>query len=144
MHGAASDHPVSTELIADVAAIEPGKTFRLGVLFTMQPEWHIYWRYAGNVGFAPTINWQLPEGFEIGPIQWPNPVRIDDEAAGLVSYAYEDEVLLFAEVMPPATLEATGLHQPSLLPAFMLLLGRGARSKARGRICQPLIPFSWR
>lgn len=101
----ASEHPVSTELIADVAAIEPGAPFRLGVLFRMQPEWHIYWRYAGNVGFAPTINWNLPEGFEIGPIQWPNPVRIDDAEAGLVSYAYEHEVLLFATVTPPAALD---------------------------------------
>jgi thiol:disulfide interchange protein len=71
----------------------------------MQPQWHIYWRYAGNVGFAPTIKWTLPEGFTIGEIQWPNPIRIDDTAAGLVSYAYDDEVLLFAEITPPKNLE---------------------------------------
>src|SRR5690606_31554167 len=38
---------VSTRLIADTTAIQPGVPFRLGVHFSPEPEWHIYWRYAG-------------------------------------------------------------------------------------------------
>lgn len=98
------EDPVATELLADVSAIEPGVPFRAGIRFKLQPEWHIYWRYAGNVGLPPSIKWNLPEGFKVGDLQWPNPVRIDDTEAKLVSYAYEDEVLLFVTVTPPANL----------------------------------------
>jgi thiol:disulfide interchange protein DsbD len=101
--GKADNTPrVEARLIADVAAIEPGKPFRLGVLFKMQPGWHIYWRNSGDTGDPTKIKWGLPDGFSAGELQWPAPERV--EAFGLVNYGYHGEVLLFAEVMPPAVL----------------------------------------
>jgi thiol:disulfide interchange protein DsbD len=93
---------VRAELLADTAAIEPGKPFRLGVKFTIDPEWHIYWKNAGDAGEPTAIKWDLPAGFEAVGLQWPAPQRMAD--AWLVSYGYHDEVLLFAEVTPPAQL----------------------------------------
>ena len=94
--------PARAELIADVKAIEAGKPFRLGVRYTMQPGWHIYWINPGDTGLRTKIDWQLPEGFTAGPLHWPVPHHF--VLGGLTSYAYEDEVILFAEITPPAEL----------------------------------------
>lgn len=96
---------VATRLVADTTAIQPGVPFRLGVLFTPEPDWHIYWRYPGEVGLPTRVEWVLPEGFTAGDLQWPNPEPIDDPATGLKSYGWGGEVLLFATITPPAELE---------------------------------------
>ena len=91
---------VKPELIADVQKIEPGQKFRLGVWYRIQPNWHIYWKYAGDAGIPTQIDWQLPDGFHAGPLQWPLPTR-DQEPGGLEVFDYSNEVLLFAEVQAP-------------------------------------------
>ena len=101
---AAEDAPhARAALIADTTAIQPGVPFRLGVRFEMDPGWHIYWSVNGDTGYPTEIVWELPEGFEVGPLQWPAPERA--EFAGMINYGYHDEVLLFATVTPPADLD---------------------------------------
>lgn len=95
---------VITRLVADVQVIEAGKPFRLGVIFEPIEHWHIYWRYPGEVGLPTLIEWTLPEGFEIGDLQLPNPTRFYDPESDLTSYGWESEVLLFAWVTPPEDL----------------------------------------
>ena len=97
---------VQAELIADVQAIEPGKPFRLGLLFKLPPHAHIYWRFPGSSGLPTSIEWTLPEGFTVDNLQWPNPVRFDIEEIDDVTYVYENEVLLFAQVTPPIALDS--------------------------------------
>ena len=89
-------------LIADTTAIEGGKKFRAGILFKMQPGWHLYWKYAGDSGLAPQIEWTLPQGYSIGELQWPTP-KVANEDGDLQVYVYADELLLFATVTPPAS-----------------------------------------
>ncbi len=90
-------------LVADTTTIVPGKPFTVGVLMKMDPGWHTYWRFPGDSGGAPKIEWQLPEGFKAGEIQWPLPKTHKDEA-DLVTYIYEDEVMLPVQITPPANL----------------------------------------
>jgi len=80
------------ELIADTDRIQPGTEFHAGVLFRMDPEWHVYWKNPGDSGMAPIFKWTLPEGISAGAIQWPIPKKID--LPPLSSYGYEGEVLL--------------------------------------------------
>lgn len=101
--GAGSSQHVHAELIANVTAIEPGKPLRLGVRFVIDPGWHIYWKNSGDVGYATSVEWNLPEGFTAGPLQWPAPERM--EADSLISYGYEGSVILSSEIEPPETLE---------------------------------------
>ena len=54
---------VKAQLVADTQHIEPGQKFRLGVLYTIAPKWHIYWKYPGDAGIPTQIDWQLPPGF---------------------------------------------------------------------------------
>jgi thiol:disulfide interchange protein len=94
---------VKATLIADVSSIQPGQRFRLGVLYRIEPGWHIYWKYSGDSGIPTKIEWQLPQGFTIQDLQWPLPLR-EKEPGDLEVFAYSSEVLLFADVVAPAGL----------------------------------------
>jgi thiol:disulfide interchange protein len=94
---------VKAQLVADTQHIEPGQKFHLGVLYTIVPKWHIYWKYAGDAGIPTQIDWQLPPGFQAGPLQWPLPSR-EQEPGGLEVFDYNSEVLLFTEVQAPQQL----------------------------------------
>ena len=97
--------PVRAELVADVSAVQPGHPFRLGVRFRIDPGWHIYGRKAGDAGEPPKIQWELPDGFRAGEIEWPEPRRF--ELQKLVSYGYVNDVVLYAPVSSPASLAAS-------------------------------------
>jgi len=94
------------ELLADVRGVLPGQPFALGVRFKLDRGWHIYWQNPGDSGQAPRIDWQLPEGFAAGAIEWPYPRQVSKPP--VVTYGYEDEVLLPVAVMTPASIAGPG------------------------------------
>jgi thiol:disulfide interchange protein/DsbC/DsbD-like thiol-disulfide interchange protein len=94
---------VKPTLVADVSSIQPNQKFRIGILYRIEPGWHIYWKYSGDSGIPTKIAWQLPPGFKVGDLQWPLPSR-EKEPGDLEVFDYNSEVLLFAEVVAPATL----------------------------------------
>ncbi|MBV8967976.1 MAG: hypothetical protein JO331_02810, partial [Verrucomicrobia bacterium] len=96
---------VKARLVVDRNPVKPGEKFRLGVVYEMEPGWHIYWKYAGDAGIPPQIDWQLPPGFKAGPLNWPLPVR-DKEAGDLEVFTYPGQTLLWAEVEAPKDLAA--------------------------------------
>lgn len=95
---------VNATLIADTTAIESGKSYRLGVLFTMDDDWHIYWHTPGETGLPTEIEWALPEGFSAGPLHWPTPEEFND--SGIKAKGYGHEVLLFTTITPPENIPA--------------------------------------
>jgi thiol:disulfide interchange protein/DsbC/DsbD-like thiol-disulfide interchange protein len=97
-----SDH-VTVQLISDVQAFAPGLPFWVGIYFDIEDEWHIYWRNPGDTGLGPELKWDLPPGFSVEQIMWPYPKKII--VSDLVSFAYEKEVLLMAQVIPPSDLK---------------------------------------
>ena len=96
---------VKATLVADVGSIQPGQKFRIGVLYHIEPGWHIYWKYPGDSGLPTKIEWQLPEGFKVEELQWPLPLR-EKEPGDLEVFDYTSEVLLFANVEAPPNLPA--------------------------------------
>ncbi len=94
---------VSIELIAEQAAVVPGETFNVALDFKLEPHWHIYWKNPGASGLPVEIEWELPEGFVAGEIQWPAPEQI--EMAGLVNYGFEDAVTLIVPIQAAADLK---------------------------------------
>jgi DsbC/DsbD-like thiol-disulfide interchange protein len=99
--------PARARLITDVTAFAAGSTFRLGVLFTIDEHWHLYWHSARDGGLNTTVEWLLPEGWRAGPISWPAPSRFVDPGS-LVAYGYEKEVLLVSEITIPEDFSQDG------------------------------------
>lgn len=95
---------VSTELISDSAAISPGATIRVGVLFKIPPHSHIYWSNPGESGLPTEIQWTHPPGFTVENSLWPMPVALVDSVLKETTFAYEREVLISGILRAPATL----------------------------------------
>jgi len=84
---------VRAELVAHAPdGVTPGQPLWLGLRITHQPEWHTYWKNAGDSGLPTQLQWQLPAGLEAGEIDWPLPEAI--RVGPLVNYGYEGELLL--------------------------------------------------
>lgn len=100
--GPVDTQEVEAELVADVAAISPGQEFQVALRLKMDPHWHVYWINPGDIGFRPEVQWDLPEGFEVGEFEFPIPERIPTPP--LMSYGYEGELFLVAKAKAPETL----------------------------------------
>lgn len=98
---AAEPDPVRVSLVSDSGRPGPDGTVRLGVLFSIDPGWHVYWKYPGEIGLPTRVELELPEGASAGELQWPVPEEFGapGQPAG---YGYARETLLWAEVKAPA------------------------------------------
>ncbi len=70
---------------------------QLGVHFTLEQGWHIYWVNPADPGHPPSSKWTLPAGATAGEIQWPRPERLQS-SPDIADYGYKDEVLLMVPV----------------------------------------------
>lgn len=102
------DELVTARLVFEEAAATPGAMVHLGIVFEIEPGWHIYWRNSGDTGYAPSIQLELPEGVTAGELQWPAPKRY--EHTGLVDYIYEDVVTLIAPLQIDNAYKAESLE----------------------------------
>ena len=101
---------VRAELVAHAPdGVGAGKTVWVGLQLAHQPEWHTYWKNAGDSGLPTQLAWTLPRGVAAGEVAWPVPRKIP--IGNLVNYGYEDTVLL------PVPLTITPEFKPSLLSA---------------------------
>ncbi|HEY4997869.1 MAG TPA: protein-disulfide reductase DsbD domain-containing protein, partial [Usitatibacter sp.] len=92
---------VEADLVADQAGVQAGKPVLVGLRLRMAPQWHTYWRNPGDSGLPTKVQWILPEGWKAGELQWPFPQPLP--VGPLMNYGYEDEVVLLAQLVPPAS-----------------------------------------
>jgi thiol:disulfide interchange protein DsbD len=113
-----------------------------GVLFELDPGWHLYWRNPGDSGLAPVLRFAFDGGApQQLDLQWPAPsVFIEDE--DLVTFGYEGRVLLAGPVPgEPAHVAVTAdvlVCADQCLPASLELARRfrvdaGSGEAARAR-----------
>jgi thiol:disulfide interchange protein/DsbC/DsbD-like thiol-disulfide interchange protein len=93
---------VSVTLLSEVASVEPGSSFWVGLRQRITPGWHTYWTNPGDSGEPPTVDWALPTGWQAGPLVFPQPERVP--VPPLMSYGYTDEVVLLTRLTAPAGL----------------------------------------
>lgn len=93
-------------LISEVKSIQPGTPFTVAVWFRLEPGWHNYWRNPGDSGIPTSVTWQLPEGFQAGPLRWPIPQRI--EAVTLTDFGYSGDPALLVDITPPPQMRPDG------------------------------------
>jgi thiol:disulfide interchange protein DsbD len=107
--GAADARPVrkgavEVELVPAVTSVQPGQPFTVALRVSHDPHWHTYWINAGT-GYATTIKWTLPPGWQAGNIQWPVPHVLADASGKVTGNGYDGEVFLLVTITPPATLQ---------------------------------------
>ncbi len=95
--GAASAVVQTAQVRAELVAfapdgVGPDKTVWVGLQLAHQPEWHTYWKNAGDSGLPTQLNWTLPAGVTAGDIAWPTPQKI--RIGSLANFGYEGTVLL--------------------------------------------------
>jgi len=97
-----TENLVRAELVSDVAAMAPGRPFRLAVRLEIKDGWHVNWLNPGDAGLAPGVEWRLPKSFKTAVLCWPYPSRFP--TGPMVIYGYAKELFLVTDVTPPADL----------------------------------------
>jgi len=97
---APADGPSTARLVSGAKTAAPGGSFAIGLHLTLAEGWHTYWINPGDAGMAPMLDWTLPPGVSVGEPEWPAPGIFPDPP--LVSYGYENEVVLPLRVNVPA------------------------------------------
>ena len=113
---------VRAELVAHAPdGVTPGAPVWVGLQIAHQPEWHTYWKNAGDSGLPTELSWTMPPGVAAGDIAWPVPKKIP--VGNLANYGYEDTVLL------PVPLEVASTFKPPLA-----LTGAGGPAELQVRL----------
>ena len=93
----------SASIVSEVKEVAPGEPFRVALKITHAPHWHTYYLNPGQVGFPPSIEWELPEGFSASDLQFPVPILGTFEGAPF--YGYEGETWFLQTITPPPGLK---------------------------------------
>lgn len=117
-------------LLAQDAA-KPGDIVIAGLWMTMNPRWHTYWRYGGDVGIPTKIVWELPAGVTAGEIQWPVPHKYFTNT--LTSYEYAQEVMLLIPLKIAANATA-GSHELTANASWLECETGGSCVPAKGTV----------
>ncbi|MBX2852022.1 MAG: thioredoxin family protein [Phycisphaeraceae bacterium] len=91
---------VTPAIIAKAGSIQPGEPFTAAVRFDIRDKWHLYWTNPEGDGFAPEVNWNLPEGYTVSKARWPAPHTF--EFLGGIQFGYENELTLLFDITAPA------------------------------------------
>ena len=99
---------LTVELVSLGPAIAPGGTQIVGLMLSIEENWHVYWINAGDSGEPPHIAWTLPAGITAGPMQFPIPERLP--LGPLMDFGYEDHVAFPVAIAAASTLKPGPVH----------------------------------
>ncbi|NNC47484.1 MAG: thiol:disulfide interchange protein [Sphingomonas sp.] len=118
----------STNIVPRLEAEGPvptgGGSVELAIVFETSPGWHGYWLNPGEAGLPLNIEWDLPEGAQIGQLRFPTPTKL--EAFGLVNYVYKDDHAIL-----------TTLTLPAIDSGTVPIRGHGTWLACTDKICVP-------
>jgi DsbC/DsbD-like thiol-disulfide interchange protein len=81
---------------------------RAGIEIRLDPGWKTYWRYPGDSGVPPTLDFAGSQNVKSVTVLWPSPERFADGAGG-------HSIGYFGDVVLPLRIAADDLTRPSLL-----------------------------
>jgi len=95
-----TEQHAAARLIAGAAVQSAGATWlRGGVEIRLDPGWKTYWRYPGDSGVPPTLNFAGSENVKSVTAMWPAPKRFSDGAGGH-SIGYVGDIVLPLRIAP--------------------------------------------
>jgi DsbC/DsbD-like thiol-disulfide interchange protein len=100
----------ATRLIAGASAKSTdAKWARAGIEIRLDPGWKTYWRYPGDSGVPPTLDFTGSENVKSVTALWPAPARFADGAGGN-SIGYTGSIVLPLQIIPDDTSKPSSLH----------------------------------
>jgi DsbC/DsbD-like thiol-disulfide interchange protein len=85
------------------------KLERAGIEIRLDPGWKTYWRYPGDSGVPPTLDFAGSENVKSVSALWPAPEVFDDGAGGH-SIGYHGDVVLPLQIIPNDATKPSSLH----------------------------------
>ena len=98
---ASAQDQVKAALVSMQTGVVPGSSHTVALRLEHIPHWHTYWINPGT-GYPTTIDWDLPEGWTAGEIQWPAPIIIRDSHGTITGNGYEYVAYLPVQIQVPA------------------------------------------
>ena len=89
----------TTTILAEKAGFAPGETLWFAVRQEIRDGWHVFWINPGDAGLPLAMEWDLPDGFEVGDILHPVPEKIP--VGPLASFAHLGEPVFLVPVKAP-------------------------------------------
>ncbi len=143
----------AVRLVAGSAA-DKSAPLRAGIEIRLKAGWHTYWRYPGDAGVPPRIDFTGSKNVKSVAVAWPAPQRIEEDG-GLAVIGYAGSVTLPLTIVPekrgdPVILRLAldyAVCEKLCVPAearLELVLGTarstqdGALATAQGRVPKPV------
>ena len=86
--------PVRPEIVIEKAVVSPGQSVKVGIKFTIDKPWHIYYKEPGDAGLPTRIRWNSVAGISFGELEWPDYVDFM-QPGNIHGKGYEGEVTLW-------------------------------------------------
>ena len=102
-HSALAQQGLKIQLVSEQSAIVPGQPFTVGLWLQHDHGWHTYWRFPGIVGVPTQMKWQLPRGWKVGELIYPEPERT--LMFKIKAQGFDRDVMLRTEITPPANVK---------------------------------------
>ena len=93
------------QLISERNVVQAGETFFAAFDLKINPNWHVYWRNAGDSGLPPEIFWQEGVAPEVGAFIWAAPHEQEVLENQIMNYGYSDRLVLPFPVTVPEDAE---------------------------------------
>lgn len=127
---------VKMRALASTTRIAPGASLVVAAQLDIAPGWHIYWENPGESGLSTDLEIEAPEGFEVGPVRYPGPVRFESPGP-VTSYGYAGQVLLSAAVQVPDAL-AEASYEVALEASWLACRTACVRGRAKADLALPV------
>lgn len=87
------------ELLLGNLQSRPGELIPVALKIQPPKDWHTYWRNPGDAGEATKIEWELPAGWEAGPLEWPVPEK--HVVSDITTYILHGDATLLTSIRVP-------------------------------------------
>lgn len=102
---AAENGRARVDWISESPTCEAGKSLRTAIRMAIDPGWHTYWINPGDAGMKTSIEWKLPSGWVVGPLEYPVPERYS--TGELAAFGYKGTVLFPVTLTAPPDFAGT-------------------------------------
>lgn len=89
---------VEVSIITSTDKINVNQAIDVIVKFKMLNNWHIFAQNPGDIGRPTTVEWVLPEGYQVTNIRWSKPRDFIDEK--ITQYGYDNVAYYMASIIP--------------------------------------------